>query len=54
MADALHIMETLFKPSAIAPMINACAQGQSFATTLEVSHFETRIIYLIRCNESVQ
>lgn len=51
MADALHIMETLFKPSAITPMINACAQGQSFATTLEVSHFETRIIYLIRCNE---
>lgn len=51
MAEALQIMQTLFKPSAIAPMINACIQGQPFATTLEASHFETRIIYLIRCNE---
>lgn len=50
-SDALHIMATLFKKQAIQPMIDACSHGQHFADTLEQAHFETRIIYMIRCSE---
>lgn len=50
-AQALDVMTSLFKKEAIDFMLNCCASGQSFATTLEACHFEKRIVYIVRCSE---
>ena len=50
-AQALDVMTSLFKKEAVDFMLNCCASGQSFATTLEACHFEKRIVYIVRCSE---
>lgn len=50
-ARALDVMTSLFKQEAIQFMLNCCASGQSFASTLEACHFEKRIVYIVRCSE---
>ncbi len=51
MAQALTVMKALFKKNAINNLLKGCEQGQTFAKTLEDSHFEKRVIYIIKCCE---
>ncbi|MCL1949198.1 MAG: type II secretion system F family protein [Turicibacter sp.] len=50
-AGALGVMQTMFKPQALQFMCSQCEAGLPFATGLEESGFEKRIVYMVRCNE---
>jgi len=50
-AEALQVMETVLKAEPLRTMQAFCGQGTPFAATLEASGFESRTVYMIRCNE---
>jgi len=50
-SEALDVMNVLFRSDMINLMIESCQKGFPFASSLEASTFEQRVVYIVSCNE---
>jgi len=50
--EALGVMEVVLSSESLKQILAFCGEGKPFAESLEASGFESRTVYMIRCNES--